>query len=92
MKILLDTDMDGDIDDALALAYLLKQPHGELLGITTVGGEAEKRAAFASAMCHAAGQAAVPVHVSASAPLLVPERQPRLSKRRLNRPMAPSHF
>ena len=76
MKILLDTDIGGDIDDALALAYLLKQPQCELLGITTVGGEAEKRAALASALCHAAGQAAVPVHVGASAPLLVPERQP----------------
>jgi hypothetical protein len=76
VKILLDTDIGGDIDDALALAYLLKQPHCELLGITTVGGESEQRAALASAICHAAGQAEVPVHVGASAPLLVPERQP----------------
>jgi inosine-uridine nucleoside N-ribohydrolase len=76
VKILLDTDIGGDIDDALALAYLLKQPHCELLGITTIGGESEKRAALASAICHAAGQAEVPVHVGASAPLLVPERQP----------------
>ena len=76
MKILLDTDIGGDIDDALALAYLLKQPRCELLGITTVGGESEKRAALASAICHSAGRAEVPVHVGASAPLLVTERQP----------------
>ena len=76
MKILLDTDIGGDIDDALALAYLLKQPQCELLGVTTVGGEAEKRAALASALCHSVGRAEVPVHVGASAPLLVPERQP----------------
>jgi inosine-uridine nucleoside N-ribohydrolase len=63
LKILLDTDLGGDIDDALALAYLLKQPQCELVGITTVGGESEKRAALASALCYAAGQAAVPVHV-----------------------------
>ena len=80
MKILLDTDIGGDIDDALALAYLLKQPQCELLGITTVGGESEKRAALASAMCHAAGQAEVPVHVGAAAPLLVPERQPHAAQ------------
>lgn len=75
MKILLDTDIGGDIDDALALAYLLKQPQCELLGITTVGGEAEKRASLASALCHSVGRAEVPIHVGASAPLLVPERQ-----------------
>lgn len=34
-KILLDTDIDGDIDDAICLAYLLKEPQCELLGITT---------------------------------------------------------
>lgn len=71
MKVLLDTDIGGDIDDALALAYLLKQPRCELLRITTVGGEPEKRAALASATCHAAGRAEMPIHVGASAPLLV---------------------
>jgi len=76
MKILLDTDIGGDLDDALALAYLLKQPQCELLGITTVGGESDKRAALASALCHAAGRVEVPIHVGASAPLRVPERQP----------------
>ena len=40
-KILLDTDIDGDIDDAICLAYLLKEPQCELLGITTVCGESE---------------------------------------------------
>ncbi|MBA3726563.1 MAG: nucleoside hydrolase [Armatimonadetes bacterium] len=74
--VLLDTDMGGDIDYALALDYLLKQPRCELLGITTVGGEAEKRAALASAICHSVACAEVPIHVGASTPLLVPERQP----------------
>ena len=49
-KILLDTDIDGDIDDAICLAYLLKEPQCELLGITTVCGESEKRAAIADAI------------------------------------------
>ncbi|NJL55871.1 nucleoside hydrolase [bacterium] len=74
-EVLLDTDIGGDIDDALALAYLLKQPQCELLGITTVGGEPEKRAMLASALCHSVDRAEVPIHVGASAPLLVPERQ-----------------
>ena len=44
MKLLLDTDIGSDIDDAICLAYLLAQPQWELLGITTVSGEPEKRA------------------------------------------------
>ncbi|MGM7722840.1 nucleoside hydrolase [Metabacillus sp. Hm71] len=55
-KILLDTDIGGDIDDALCLAYLLRQPLCEIVGITTVGGEVEKRAMIADAICKAAGE------------------------------------
>lgn len=40
-KILLDTDIGGDIDDAICLAYLLNEPDCELIGITTVCGEPE---------------------------------------------------
>lgn len=31
IKVLLDTDIGGDIDDALCLAYLLNQPSCELV-------------------------------------------------------------
>lgn len=76
MKVLLDTDIGGDIDDALALAYLLRQPQCELLGVTTVGGQPEQRAALASAVCHCAGRPETPVQVGAAIPLQGPERQP----------------
>ncbi|MBS4220980.1 nucleoside hydrolase [Bacillus sp. FJAT-49711] len=56
IKILLDTDIGGDIDDAICLAYLLKEPQCDLLGITTVCGEPEKRAAVADAICKSAGK------------------------------------
>ena len=36
IKILLDTDIGGDIDDAMCLAYLLREPRCRLLGVTTV--------------------------------------------------------
>lgn len=55
-KILLDTDIGGDIDDAICLAYLLKEPQCELVGITTVCGEPEKRASVADAICQRAGK------------------------------------
>jgi purine nucleosidase len=77
IPILLDTDIGSDIDDALALAYLLRQPRCELLGVTTVSGEPEKRAALADAVCRAGGREDIPIHVGLSAPLLVPQNQPQ---------------
>jgi len=74
-KILLDTDIGSDIDDAVALAYLLAQPQCELLGITTVSGEPEKRAAMADAQCRAAG-VQVPIYPGAPLTLLNGQRQP----------------
>ncbi|RAP73446.1 nucleoside hydrolase [Paenibacillus montanisoli] len=68
-KVWLDTDIGGDIDDALCLAYLLNQPHCELIGISTVGGEAGKRAMVADAICKAAGQN-IPVYAGADNPLM----------------------
>ena len=55
-KILLDTDIGTDIDDALCLLYLLANPDCELLGITTVTGESEKRAMLASSLCKLDGK------------------------------------
>ncbi len=75
-KILLDTDIGSDIDDAVCLAYLLKQPRCELLGITTVTGEADLRARLASALCTHAGKN-VPIYPGARNPLLLPQRQER---------------
>ena len=76
LPLLLDTDIGTDIDDAVALAYLLRQPRAELLGVTTVSGEADKRAALADAVCRAGGRDDVPIHVGAEAPLLVGRIQP----------------
>ena len=50
-KILLDTDMGTDVDDALALIYLLKHPACRMMGITTVAGEAGVRAELAQTLC-----------------------------------------
>jgi inosine-uridine nucleoside N-ribohydrolase len=75
IKVLLDTDIGSDIDDAVCLAYLLAQPACELLGITTVSGEVEKRAQIASALCRTAGRQ-VPIFPGAADPLLVPQKQP----------------
>lgn len=74
VKVLLDTDIGSDIDDAVCLAYLLAHPECELMGITTVSGEAEKRAWMASALCRVAGRE-IPIYPGAQTPLLVPQLQ-----------------
>lgn len=74
-KILLDTDIGSDLDDAVCLAYLLAQPRCELLGITTVTGEAEKRAMMVSTLCKIAGYD-IPIYPGAEHPLLISPRQP----------------
>jgi purine nucleosidase len=76
MKLLLDTDIGSDIDDAVCLAYLLARKDCDLLGITTVSGEPESRAMMASAQCRAAGRA-VPIFPGAADPLIVAPRQPK---------------
>lgn len=78
-KVLLDTDIGSDIDDAVCLAYLLAQPDCELLGITTVTGEARKRAMLASVLCKTAGKQ-VPILPGAERPLIVSQRQPVASQ------------
>ena len=74
-KIIFDTDIGSDIDDSFCLAYLLRHSACQLLGITTVSGQPEKRAMLASAICKHAG-AQVPIHVGAEKPLLVGQFQP----------------
>lgn len=70
MKLLLDTDIGYDIDDAVCLAYLLAQPQADILGITTVTGEAARRATMASAQCKVAGKN-IPIYPGAEKPLLI---------------------
>lgn len=74
-KVLLDTDIGTDVDDAVGLAYLLSHPDCELLGITTVTGEADKRASLASVLCQAAGKE-IPIYPGAAYPLQGEQRQP----------------
>ncbi len=75
MKLLLDTDIGTDVDDAVALAYLLAHPDCELLGITTVTGQAQQRAALCSVLCTAAGRADIPIYPGAEVPLQGEQRQ-----------------
>lgn len=76
VPVLLDTDIGNDIDDAVALAYLLRQRRCELVGITCVTGDVGRRAALADAVCRAAGRTDIPVHAGAGPVLLHGPGQP----------------
>lgn len=76
--ILFDTDIGSDIDDAVALAYLLAQTQCELLGITTVSGDTKKRAALAEITCRAAGRDDVPIRAGLTGPILHGPGQPNV--------------
>lgn len=73
-KVLLDFDIGTEIDDAIALAYLLANPECDLVGITTSCGESIKRAEMASVLCRAAGKK-VPIHAGCERPLLIPQME-----------------
>jgi len=75
IPVLFDTDIGSDIDDAVALAYLLSQPRCDLLGVTTVTGKPTVRATLVDAVCQAFGRKEVPIHSGAGEPLLVPQVQ-----------------
>jgi inosine-uridine nucleoside N-ribohydrolase len=77
IPVLFDTDIGSDIDDAVALAYLLKQPRCELVGITCASGDQLNRARLASLVCRAAGRDDVPIHCGPETSLLRGVTQPR---------------
>ncbi len=60
-KILLDTDIGDDIDDAFALALALKSPEIELVGITTAWGDTQLRARLAQRFLQENGALAIPI-------------------------------
>jgi inosine-uridine nucleoside N-ribohydrolase len=61
MKVIIDTDIGDDIDDAFALALALRSPELEILGVTTTLGDTEARAKIADRVLGEAGHPEIPV-------------------------------
>jgi len=61
-KVILDTDIADDIDDAYALALVASAPGVKLLGVTATFGETGKRAQVAAKLLAALGRSDVPVY------------------------------
>ncbi len=69
--VIFDTDIGTDIDDAYALAVLIKRPEVRVLGVTTVSSDAVARARLAAKLLAAAGAkwASLPVYAGISTPV-----------------------
>ena len=60
-KIIIDTDIGDDVDDAFALALAVKSPELQVLGVTTTFGDTEARAQIADRFLGEVGRAEIPV-------------------------------
>jgi purine nucleosidase len=66
--VILDTDIGDDIDDAFALALVLRSPELHLLGITTEFGDTELRARLVDRYLKAVGRDDIPVTAGVETP------------------------
>lgn len=60
-KVIIDTDIGDDIDDAFAVALALRSPELKILGITTTFGDTEKRAKLLDRLLGEVGCSDIPV-------------------------------
>ena len=74
VKVIIDTDIGSDIDDTLCLAYLLKQPLCEILGVTTCSSEPQKRAEIVDSIGRYIGRE-LPIYVGRDMPIIGKQKQ-----------------
>jgi len=60
VKIIYDTDIGTDVDDAIALAFALRRPEIQVLAVTTSRKEVHQRAAIVSRLLQVMGRTDVP--------------------------------
>ena len=64
-KVIIDTDIGDDIDDAFAVALALRSPELQILGITTTFGDTETRAKLLDRFLAEVGRPEIPVAAGA---------------------------
>jgi inosine-uridine nucleoside N-ribohydrolase len=74
MKVVLDTDIGTDIDDAWALGYAVKSPAFELLGVTISDADTAARARLACKLLHRLDRTDVPVAAGRATAAVPPDR------------------
>ncbi|NSW92658.1 MAG: nucleoside hydrolase [Firmicutes bacterium] len=68
-KIIIDTDIGDDIDDALAISFALNSPEVEIIGITTVFRNTDARAKIAGKLLKLA-ERDIPVYAGCKQPII----------------------
>jgi purine nucleosidase len=67
-KVIIDTDIGDDVDDAFALALALRSPELQIIGITTTFGDTETRARLVDRFLDEVGRPEIPVAAGAPTP------------------------
>jgi purine nucleosidase len=74
-KIIIDSDIGDDVDDAFALALAVRSPELDILGITTTFGDTETRARIVDRFLGEIGRAEIPVMAGRPTPPKSPMTQ-----------------
>lgn len=74
-KIIMDTDIGDDVDDAFALALAVKSPELQILGVTTTFGDTHARAQLVDRFLGEVGRSDIPVAAGAPTPPKAPFTQ-----------------
>src|SRR5580698_8605997 len=81
-KIIIDTDIGDDVDDAFALALAVRSPELEVLGVSTTFGDTEARAKIVDRFLGEVGRGEVPVLAGKAAATKNPMSQRRYGESR----------
>jgi purine nucleosidase len=68
-RVIIDTDIGDDIDDAFAMALALRSPELQILGATTTFGDTETRAKLLDRFLAEAGRPEIPVAAGTPSPV-----------------------
>src|SRR5271167_396691 len=71
-KVIIDTDIGGDIDDAFAVALAVQSPEFRILGITTASGDTTMRARLVTRLLNETGHKEIPVAAGIATPAKPP--------------------
>jgi inosine-uridine nucleoside N-ribohydrolase len=79
-KIIIDTDIGDDVDDAFALALAVKSPELQVLGVTTTFGDTETRAKIVDRFLGEVGRPEIPVRAGKATAAKNPMSQQRYAE------------
>jgi purine nucleosidase len=69
VRLWIDTDIGTDVDDALAIAYALRHPDLDVVGISTVFGDLDLRGSIVERLLEVAAAPPIPILAGLSVPL-----------------------